>query len=160
MNTFCSLLCCGLCVRGNLDIVVSHKTSPPAWILFLFFNYFTLTLMSDFVLLTESMWDTERESATENSDPFYGQTLCHTWVAKPRHHCICFISMVLPIIGLTTLNVWNIKTSRFWSSGQSKNKKKGLKRWWGDRQIMKRYCISLKMSVFFGTLPLQLINLY
>lgn len=36
------------------------------------------------------MWDTEWESATENSDPNYGQTLCHTRVAKPRHHCICF----------------------------------------------------------------------
>lgn len=142
-----------VCVRESGYCRQSYDLSTSLDFI-LFFNYFTLTLMSDFVLLTESMWDTEWESATENSDPFYGQTLCHTWVAKPRRHCICFISMVLPIIGLMT---WNIKTSWFWSSGQSK---KGLKRWRGDRQIMKRYCISLKMSVFFGTLPLQLINLY
>lgn len=70
----------------------------------------------------------------------------------------CLIVMVLPISGLMAWNVWNTKTSWVWSSGQSK-KKKGLKWCHGDRQIMKRDCISLKMSVFFfGTLPLQLIT--
>lgn len=50
------------------------------------FNF--ITWMSKVVLLTESIWERKKEKATENGDPFYGQTLCHTWVAKPRYHCI------------------------------------------------------------------------
>lgn len=134
------------------SIIVSHKPSPPTWILFLFWLFFTLTLMSNFVLLTESTWDTEWKLATENGDPFYGQTLCHTWVAKPRYHCIVSSPWFYQSWA-EAWSVWNIKkTGWFWSYWP---KWTGLKRSRGDRQIMSRDCISLKMSVFFfGTLPL------
>lgn len=94
-------MCEGVCIL--LSIIVCHKTFPPTWIsffIFFFFFFCTLTLMSNFVLLTESMWDTTWKLATENGDPLYGQTLCHPWVAKPRYHHICLISMVLAITGL------------------------------------------------------------
>lgn len=139
-----------LCVRESeyccqsLSIVSTNLD----FIFFLYFNFDVKFSPTDWKLMGSRM-----RIGNTDGDPFFGQTLCHNWVAKPRYHCIvsspCFS-------GRMARNVWNIKTTWFWSNGQSK---KAWKDQVDDRQIMKRDCISLKMSVFFfGTLPLQLIT--
>lgn len=119
------------------------------------FYFIFLTLMSNFVLLTESLWDTELESATKMA------------ILSMVKHCAI---PELPSPETTALSHLQGYTYQ-WTDGKKcmkhKNKSvlvlvakvKRLERGCGDRQIMKRDCISLKMSVFFfGTLPLQLIT--
>lgn len=75
------------CVWGSLlSIIVGHETSPQTWILFFifYFNFDVKFCPTDWKLMGYRM----RIGNTKNGDPFYGQTLCHTWVAKPRYHCI------------------------------------------------------------------------
>lgn len=165
--TFC--LCCAW---GSRDIVINHCYSQdlfqqPGFYLLLkcFGFFFVFFYFNSDVKFCPTDWKqgiSNENQQLNNGDPLYGQTLCHTWVAKPRHRCIVSSPWFYLSLGWWH-EMYVTNASWFRCSVQSikqwKEEKKCLKRWCGDRQIMKRDCISLKVSVFFGTLPLQ-HNLY
>lgn len=113
MPTFVStLLCCFLFsmsiwhVRKSGYCCQSLSVIRPTWILLLF------KLWCEIV----SYW----LKATEHGDHFYSQTLCHTWVAEPRHCCIISLPWFLPNIGLMAWNTWSLKMNLVWSGAHSK----------------------------------------
>lgn len=82
VHFYVNVVCEGVWIL--LLIIVSHKTSPPTWISFFFFNFDVKFCPTDWKHMGYWM----RTGNREHGDLFYGQTLCRTGVAKPRYHCI------------------------------------------------------------------------
>lgn len=57
-------------------------------LLFFFFNFNVDVKFypTDWKLM--GYWTRIGSKKKKKGDPFYGQTLCHTWVANPRYHCV------------------------------------------------------------------------
>lgn len=91
-----------VCVWGGVWIlsIIVGVMRPLRKLWFYYYYYFLLlTLMSNFCPTDWKFMGnrTRIGNNKKNGDPFYGQTLCHTWVAKPRYHCIVSPRWVLPI---------------------------------------------------------------
>lgn len=140
-----------VCEWGSLDNVVYHRqsqASPPTWILF-----FTSTLMSNFVLLTEKhMGNRLKIGNRKHGDPFLWSN------TVPYLCCQAQIpSLKNKFHGFTYLNDTKKKRAGSDLTAHAKRLEKMVV--W--RQIMKRDCISLKMSVFsFWHITTTTHNLY
>lgn len=86
VHFYVSVVCEGVLIF--LSIIVSDTTFPPTLIFILFFYFLLFNFDVKFCPTDWKHVGYWMRSATENGDPLYGQTLCHTWVAKPRYHCI------------------------------------------------------------------------
>lgn len=89
VHFYVSVVCAGESGYRCQSLSVLRPFHQPGFYFLFSLLTFDVNFSFFFVLLTESTWDTENENRQQkHGDPFYGQTLCHTWVAKPRYHCI------------------------------------------------------------------------
>lgn len=131
LEFYVNILC-----EGVFIVVDNRQTLDLSTTLDFVFLFFTLTSMSNFVLLTESLWDTEwgnrkwRSFLWSNTVPYQ--------VAKPRYQCIVSSPRLLPLSGWWREMYETFKKTKTQLVLAEWPKQKGLKRWSGDRQIMKR----------------------
>lgn len=163
MHNFCSLLC-QCCVWGSLDIVVNHCQSEDLSTNLDFIFYFNFSFTFNFDVKFLSYWLNAygilNENRQQNGDPFYGQTLCHTWVAMPRYHCIVSSPWFYLSLG------WRhemYETKKQVGSGlvaKVKNKKRLEKMTWWQANYEKRLHFFEDVSILLWHITTTTHNLY